>query len=134
MPRLSNRFRKSLVGISLALGILALAAVVFKGRQRRVVTIDGTSQWNYEVAPPRRQIVWQNANPIEIDLDGFGRGVELARPEFYITNGGDGDIQLLYVTVRLATDQFDIYRLRLVDGVWSGAEDNEKKSICWDLP
>jgi hypothetical protein len=104
----------------LVVALLLLVGVVYLVAPRRVheiVSVDGLSRWAQGDAPPQYRIVWQEAEPVEIDSAGLTAGDSLIRPQ-YAENG-----TALYFTLRKADGDADIYRCRLnEDHRWEAPE------------
>lgn len=114
--------KRLLVGLGVGAIVVALvvAMLLVPRRARNIVTVDGKNRWQHASAPPRRQVVWQPAeqvSPIAIEQRGSESHI---RPQL-AENG-----TVLYFTVRTDGDHYDIYRSRLVDGGWTGAEPVEE--------
>jgi len=102
----------------LAIIVLLLAAIVYLLVPRRttdVVLVDGEQAWNERVAPPRREIVWKPAVPVESPPVAEAKE-SLIRPQ-PAENG-----TVLYFALRKPEADIDIYRSRLVSDRWQPAE------------
>lgn len=104
------------------LSLLGLAVVVAVGayllaprRVTQVATIDGGARWNAADAPPRRQIVWQPAEAIAAVGLKLAPGDSLIRPQ--LADGGS----TLFFTLRRAGGDANIFRSRLIAGIWQEA-------------
>ena len=104
----------------LVVALLLLVGVVYLVAPQRIheiVSVDGLSRWAQGEAPPQYRIVWQKAEPVEIDTAGLAAGDSLIRPQ-YAENG-----TALYFTLRRADGHTDIYRCRLnEDHQWQDPE------------
>ncbi len=99
--------------------IVVMAVVAFFVAPHRVVeivTADGEFRWDEDVAPPRREIVWQPAVPVETPEPRMGSKDHHIRPQF-AENG-----TVLYFTRRQSKGKADIYRSVYSGGKWQEAE------------
>ncbi|MFT7639311.1 MAG: hypothetical protein ACI9G1_001047, partial [Pirellulaceae bacterium] len=103
------------LGIVVAV-IVSFGLWVIPHRTATWVSVDGKHEWKESEAPPRRRVVWQPADSVTPVGAEAGVGNSLIRPQL----ADDG--QTLYFTLRSADLQKDIYRSRLVEGVWLRAE------------
>jgi len=120
-----SRYLPAIVAVVL-LG--AIAWQVTPRRTHEVASIDGRHRWTESSAPPRRSVVWQPAETLMVDLTlgeptavpettslDTGRA-SLIRPQ--LADGGS----TLYFTLRTADGATDIFRSRLIDGLWQRAQ------------
>jgi hypothetical protein len=92
--------------------LLILAAWLLPRRYQAIVSVENRNRWDADEAPPRREIVWEQART----LDGFLAGAgSLATPR--LTDKG----ATLYFT-RRSGGQADICRARFLDGRWQAAQ------------
>ncbi len=111
----SNRFLYTWLPVTII--IIALGALlVAPKRVRNLISVDNEHLWQHSEAPPQRQVVWEPAKRIEVETPNRDGGNSLIHPQ--LTNSGT----VLYFTVRDADGSADIYRSRMIEGVWEKAE------------
>jgi hypothetical protein len=109
-----NRLAKIRHGRMIIAVLIAVLAVVFWAfpvRETRVSSVDQRSSWRLQDAPPRREIVWQAALPLDGLLKNSQQHSVIAPS---LTDGG----ATLYCTLQRANGQTDIYRSRFSAGKW----------------
>ena len=121
MPTLPDHWRK-LPGrlirsgkSALVIAAIAVALVAVWAAPRPVslvVPIGQEVTWNESQAPPRRNIVWQPARPLEGLLSGDLEGADILAPR--LADGGS----LLLCTVRHRNGHMDLFSSRFSDGRW----------------
>jgi hypothetical protein len=95
--------------------LIGLGIWLIPKRTNEVVSVDGQHRWSDEQSPPRRDIVWQPAEPAEPLGAEAGAKESLIRPQL----ADDGTS--LYFTLRSEDRSKDIFRSRLVAGEWQQA-------------
>jgi hypothetical protein len=95
--------------------LLVLVGWLMPRPVERFSTIGGDGVWLADSAPGIREIVWQT--PVE--MAGIQNAGDLAEPIVtpHLTDNG----ATLYFSRRLPDGQTDIFRSRLIDGVWQSA-------------
>jgi len=114
---LPTYFRSRWLGLAVIFAVLT--ACIYGLAPRRiteVVTVDGGARWERGVAPMRRQVVWQPAEPADPPGKDVGAADSLIRPA--LTDDGT----VLYFTLRKRGTDANIFRSELVDGKWQPAE------------
>ncbi len=84
-------------------------------RVEQIVPVDGTNLWDTTTAPPRRQIVWNSAQPIDTLLDSIDQSGQLFSGHF-----ADAGATLYFN--RSTADGAEIYWSQLSNGKWRPAQ------------
>ncbi|MGY8793604.1 MAG: hypothetical protein ACKVJN_00510 [Woeseiales bacterium] len=111
--------KKRLRLIIIAVVSLILAAGGFRLLPRRItqiVLVDRSQQWQKNEAPPRRQIIWQPAEEMVVQIAEPNATDSFIRPQL------NKDGTTLYFTLRNNQGESDIYQARRIDGSWQEAE------------
>jgi hypothetical protein len=98
--------------------VVVLLAVLWLMPRRidRLVTVDGQYIGPAPAGSPTRQVAWEPAEVIEIEVRDGDESADLIAPRLV------GDGQLLYFTRRGPDGQINIFRSRRVGGEWTRAE------------
>ncbi|HXT59666.1 MAG TPA: hypothetical protein VN699_13580 [Pirellulales bacterium] len=105
---------------------IALAAWVFPRRIERMVAIDGQNRWAVDRAAGPREIAWQPPDELSGLAPPHDPPYEASHP--HLADGG----AMLYLTVREAAGDADIYRSRFIDGRWQPAAAMIEWNTPWD--
>jgi hypothetical protein len=105
--------------------LLTLAAWVCPRRHEGLITIDGRHSWSAADGESPREIAWQPPSELSRLLPP-GAKAQVSHP--HLADGG----ATLYLTVRLAGSDADIYRSRYVNGRWQPAEAMLEWNTPWD--
>lgn len=109
----SRRFRPwYAVAAALTVLLLAPALWLLPRWNHEVISVDGQHRWQEESAPPRRNIVWQPAEPMPAPVADAQPMDSLVRPQW--ADGGT----TLYYTVQRQDGAADIYRSRFDGQSW----------------
>jgi hypothetical protein len=103
------------IAVVVLIALLAIVMWTFPVRETSVTSVDRRSSWSLNDAPPRREIVWQAALPID-GLLVKSPSVSVIAPS--LTDAG----ATLFCTLQQPSGATDIYRSRFSDGKWAPAE------------
>ncbi|MFP6672801.1 MAG: hypothetical protein VB857_15435, partial [Pirellulaceae bacterium] len=85
---------------------------LYPAAANRILTLDGEQAWKTKDAPPRRQIIWQPAQPAAVPSLPKAAQASVLRPQL------SPDGQTLYLTLRTANHDLDIYQSQLTNDHW----------------
>lgn len=85
---------------------------LYPAAANRILTLDGEQTWKTNDAPPRRQIIWQPAQPAAVPSLPKAAQASVLRPQL------SPDGQTLYLTLRTANHDLDIYQSHLINDHW----------------
>ncbi|MFP6604920.1 MAG: hypothetical protein VB862_20475, partial [Pirellulaceae bacterium] len=85
---------------------------LYPAAANRILTLDGEQAWKTQDAPPRRQIIWQPAQPAAVPSLPKAAQASVLRPQL------SPDGQTLYLTLRTANHDLDIYQSHLTNDHW----------------
>ena len=111
-PASRYRIRRLLLLLLLVALLGGLGYWLYPSASDRMLTLDGRQHWTIDDAPPRRQIIWQSAEPAPSPELPPVAQESILRPQL------TADRQTLYLTLRNEQHDLDIFQSQLVDDHW----------------
>lgn len=106
--------------------VIALAIWARPRRIEGLATLDGRQQWLTDRNAPARQFAWQPGEELSGLLPAHDPPDEIGHP--FLADDG----RTLYLTVRRAGGDADIYRSQSLDGRWQPAQAVTELNTPWD--